>query len=144
MHNSPGTPSNYINPLPSGNWNSPRGEKSSSRSTCFLLSIYPRDIRFAYPRSDRGYVADQNQLSAFSEDCMRETWGWWKNKKKEKKNRGKNWKKPKFQRIVIGSKLEPHSSSTPSSLFIPYREMSFGMRNMKENVYGIRVYMDDK
>lgn len=73
----------------------------------------------------------------------------WKNKEKKKKRRReekteKKKKKPKFQRIVIGSKLEPHSSSTPSSLFIPYREMSFGMRNMKENVYGIRVYMDDK
>ena len=71
-----------------------------------------------------------------------------KKKKKKKGEKGKKLKKkkkkPKFQRIVIGSKLEPHSSSTPSSLFIPYREMSFGMRNMKENVYGIRVYMDDK
>lgn len=65
-------------------------------------------------------------------------------KGEERKKLKKKKKKPKFQRIVIGSKLEPHSSSTPSSLFIPYREMSFGMRNMKENVYGIRVYMDDK
>ena len=53
-------------------------------------------------------------------------------RKREKKTKKKKKKKPKFQRIVIGSKLEPHSSSTPSSLFIPYREMSFGMRNMKE------------
>ena len=67
-----------------------------------------------------------------------------KKRKRKEKNKKKKKKKPKFQRIVIGSKLEPHSSSTPSSLFIPYREMSFGMRNMKENVYGIRVYMDDK
>ena len=67
-----------------------------------------------------------------------------KKKRKKGEERKKLKKKPKFQRIVIGSKLEPHSSSTPSSLFIPYREMSFGMRNMKENVYGIRVYMDDK
>lgn len=67
-----------------------------------------------------------------------------KRKKGEERKKLKKKKKPKFQRIVIGSKLEPHSSSTPSSLFIPYREMSFGMRNMKENVYGIRVYMDDK
>lgn len=71
----------------------PRGEKSSSRSTRFLLSIYPRDICSAYPRSDRGYVADQDQPSAFSEDCTRKTRDWSKNKKKKKKKREKKLKK---------------------------------------------------
>lgn len=110
-----------------------------------MFSLIDLSARYTLCLSAIRSLPDQDQ--PFRKIVREKREAGWKNKEKKKKGEERKKlkkKKPKFQRIVIGSKLEPHSSSTPSSLFIPYREMSFGMRNMKENVYGIRVYMDDK